>query len=168
MDASIATEPVLFASEPDQLASLAELPTTRKYSIYEDMLRRDDGDISVYHRVSCMPITKKAEDDLELLSDIYSWGERYLEHWENGIYHCSKCHKPLYSSSDKYHGPCVWPSFRKAIDCNAMIERRVYPYNNYTCTVNELYCAGCKLFVGHMFEDAKEKGDTHPEAHWRQ
>lgn len=29
------------------------------------------------------------------------------------------------------------------------------------------YCKGCDLFLGHQFADAKEKGDRHPQAHWR-
>ena len=36
-------------------------------------------------------------------------------------------------------------------------------YNNYTCTVKEAYCGKCDLFLGHMFEDAVEKGDTSPD-----
>jgi hypothetical protein len=31
-----------------------------------------------------MPIDHEAETDMELLSDIVSWGEMYLHHWENG------------------------------------------------------------------------------------
>jgi peptide-methionine (R)-S-oxide reductase len=102
------------------------------------------------------------------LSDIVSWGERYLHHWEIGTYICSRCCNPLYSSSDKYKGPCVWPSFRKPVNEDALLARTVYPYNKYTVTVKEVYCGKCKLFVGHMFEDAVQKGDTHPDARWRQ
>ena len=38
---------------------------------------------------------------------------------------------------------------------------------SYTCEVLEVYCGQCELFVGHQFADAKEKGDTHPDALWR-
>jgi len=44
---------------------------------------------------------------------------------------------------------------------------QVTGYNNYTCSVFELYCKKCNLFLGHKFEDAKEKGDTSVDAHWR-
>ena len=40
-------------------------------------------------------------------------------------------------------------------------------YGDYTCTVMEIYCRKCDLFLGHMFEDAREKGDVHANAHWR-
>jgi len=43
----------------------------------------------------------------------------------------------------------------------------VKPYNNYSVTVKEVYCGNCDLFIGHQFEDAKDKGDKHPNAHWR-
>lgn len=190
--------PAGIAETESQKASLAELPVHKKYALYEKMMMYNDAgsdttiagdspgsihpqshtkiadeveqpDLSVYHQLSCVPITKKAEDDMELLSDLYTWGERYLHHWEDGIYICSRCHNPLYSSVDKYKGPCVWPSFRKGIDnSRALYTREVFPYNNYTVTVMEVYCGKCKLFIGHQFEDAKDKGDTHPEAHWRQ
>lgn len=91
----------------------------------------------------------------------------YLKFWRTGIYHCSKCNNPLYSSEDKYHGPCVWPSFRQAINDDALSFSTVYPYNAYKVQVDEIYCGKCDLFIGHRFEDAKEKGDTHKDAHWR-
>ena len=46
-------------------------------------------------------------------------------------------------------------------------ELPVVDYNGYACAVRELYCASCDLFLGHMFADAAEKGDAHPEARWR-
>lgn len=105
----------------------------------------------------------------ELLSDIVTWGEKYLHHWEQGTYYCAGCANPLYSSEDKYKGPCIWPSFRKPIDdASSLLARVVFPYNKYTVTVKEVYCKKCLLFVGHQFEDAVAKGDTHPDARWRQ
>jgi len=56
---------------------------------------------SQYFAVSHRPITAKAEDDMELLSDIVSWGERFDDHWEPGVYVCARCSLHLYSS--KYH-----------------------------------------------------------------
>jgi peptide-methionine (R)-S-oxide reductase len=108
-----------------------------------------------------------AEDDMELLSDIVTWGEMYLNHWEDGVYTCSRCHKYLYHSRDKFIGPCVWPSFRSPVTEDAISTRVVYPYNNYEVTVMEVYCNNCNLFIGHQFEDGVEKGDAHADAHWR-
>lgn len=155
----------IYAETVEQLRSIAEYPLNKRYSYYEDITidnRRN------YHLISCRPITKRAEDDMELVSDIVTWGEMYLNNWEHGIYRCSKCFNPLYSSNDKWKGPCVWPSFRKPINSSDAISTTiVYPYNNYKVTVKEVYCKSCNLFLGHQFEDGIEKGDRHSEARWR-
>lgn len=145
-------------------ASLAELSKSKKYALYEDITLENRAN---FHNISCFPISHVAEDDMELVSDIVSWGELYLHHWQSGSYHCSRCDRALYNSSDKWIGPCVWPSFRKAHSEDAIYTRVVYPYNSYTCVVKEVYCGGCRLFVGHQFEDGREKGDSHPDAQWR-
>ena len=36
-------------------------------------------DRSAFFSVSCRPITKAAEDDMEMLSDLVTWGERFLQ-----------------------------------------------------------------------------------------
>ncbi len=106
---------------------------------------------------------------------------------EVGSYCCSRCDRALYHSSDKWRGPCVWPSFRKpllrprdqpeegseegsegiASMEEAISSTEVRPYNNYTVAAKEVYCGGCDLFVGHQFMDGRSKGDVHPEARWR-
>jgi len=113
--------PAVAAVSKSQKDSLANLPQKQKYAIYEegygiteDILTRG---LDIYHRVSCRPITQTAEDDMEILSDIYGeeWGEKYLHHWLQGSYHCSRCKAELFSSADKWKGPCRWPSFRRPI-----------------------------------------------------
>ena len=158
--------PVEIAESEEQRASLAELlPKSKRWAIYEGAECNRD----VYHRVSCFPITKKAENDMELLSDIFTWGESFLHHWERGTYVCSRCRRPLYSSSAKWKGPCVWPSFRTPISSEATHNVEVAPYNNYVVTVREVYCGDpqCRLFIGHCFDDGIAKGDAHSEARWR-
>ena len=207
--------PAVTPENQSQKDSLSNLPKSQKYAIYEtgygittDALKRG---LEIYHRVSCRPITTVAEEDMEILSDIYGeeWGEKYLHHWQVGSYLCSRCKSRLFSSEDKWNGPCRWPSFRKpATDNDAhpthtranagtfvataassgccimaaslqststpvteaeaemstetaekavvalsntgvdLVE--VYPYNNYTVTVKEVYCKCCDLFIGMM------------------
>ena len=60
---------VLEAVSDDQLASLAQLPRREKLALYEYVSTDAPEN---YHRVSCRPITRAAEDDMELLSDIVS------------------------------------------------------------------------------------------------
>lgn len=170
-------EPFGYPVTLEQQNSLAELPESRKYPLYERITPENREN---YFKISCRPITMDAEEDMELVSAVMEGGERYLNNWEVGIYHCSRCKHPLYSSEDKYHGPCVWPSFRRAISTvdgegrrarhtSHIATAQVFPYNNYprSTTVKEVYCGQCDLFIGHQFDDAKAKGDTAPDAHWR-
>lgn len=152
----------LKATSPGQLASLAERPF--KWSLYETVSldKRD-----VFFKVSCRPITKRAEDDMELLSDLVTWGERFKDHWQQGVYHCARCQRALYASADKFSGPCGWPSWRRPIARDAVATANVDAYNAYTCAVREIYCHNCDLFIGHMFDDARTKGDKAPDARWR-
>ena len=156
--------PAKKAETEGQKASFAELSHRRKYAKYENITLEN---LTNYHKISCRPITTAAEDDMELVSDIVTWGEMYLHHWEEGVYCCSRCKQKLYQSCDKYRGPCVWPSFRKPIEDGAVSTTTVAPYNKYTCVVKEVYCGKCELFIGHQFEDARLKGDHHPESQWR-
>lgn len=136
---------------------------------------------------------------MELLSDLVTWGEKYLHHFPEtvmnsscgpraagaathretegthtlntpaGHYLCARCLHPLYHSRDKWVGPCRWASFRSpALPGAASL--RLIPvggYNKYSCQVFEVHCGKCDLFIGHQFEDGKEKGDSHPAARWR-
>ncbi len=154
----------LVAVTPAQHASLAEEKTCVKHARY---YRLSLAHRQPYFAVSCRPITVKAEDDMEMLSDLVTWGEQHTHNFAPGRYVCARCAAPLYDSADKWKGPCVWPSFRQGAVEGALLEVDVYNYNAYRCRVSEIYCAGCDLFVGHRFEDGRQKGDTHPEARWR-
>lgn len=143
--------------------SLALLEKSKKFALYEEVTFENRRN---YFRISARPLTKTIEDDMEMVSDVVSHeGMRNL--WRTGTYHCAQCQRLMYSSKDKFRGPCVWPSFRKEASDDAM-ERVAAPgYNGYKCEVFELYCKGCDLFMGHAFEDGKAKGDLHPDARWR-
>jgi peptide-methionine (R)-S-oxide reductase len=167
----MATAPrALVASTASQRASLAEQKTCVKYARYADLTRAHRAP---YFEVSCRPITVKAEDDMEMLSDLVTWGEEFTAFFEPGLYRCARCGAGIYSSEDKWKGPCVWPSFRKAAaegeggaaEAAAFVD--VANYNKYACRVSEVYCAHCDLFIGHRFEDGAAKGDDHPDARWR-
>lgn len=114
-------------------------------------------------------LTSELEDHIEALSAAAGGGkEAYLHHWETGVYQCARCSRELYDSTDKWRGPCAWPSFRKAVASDSLSPKQVYGYNKYTCTVLEICCGGCGLFIGHAFEDAREKGDSGPHCTgWR-
>ena len=56
--------PATIAITPTQLASIAELPKTKRFALYEQV---SEDDLRHYHAISCRPITKRAEDDMELV-----------------------------------------------------------------------------------------------------
>ena len=169
-----AVERALVAVTPGQRASLAEQKTCIRYARYADLSLANRAP---YFEVSCRPITVRAEDDMEMLSDLVTWGEQFTAFFEPGMYRCARCGNGLYASQDKWKGPCVWPSFRRAMSDAAKgggLEEEaaaafvdVANYNNYKCRVSEVYCANCDLFIGHRFEDGVAKGDGHPDARWR-
>mmetsp|Transcript_61062 Transcript_61062/g.122372 ORF Transcript_61062/g.122372 Transcript_61062/m.122372 type:complete len:125 (-) Transcript_61062:329-703(-) len=115
-------------------------------------------------------ISGEPEDRIEALSAAAGpegRTEAFLDHWVGGSYACARCARPLYDSASKWHGPCAWPSFRAPLR-DAIAARPVVGYNRYTCAVAEVYCGSCYLFIGHAFEDAREKGDQGPECTgWR-
>lgn len=123
-----------------------------------------------YFELSCCRITSHAEQRMEQISSIVT-KEYYNDHWADGIYRCAKCSRPLYDSSAKFVGPCLWPSFRAPHGGSSLHAEDVPPgaYNQYACAVREVYCGAddCRLFLGHCFEDGRACGDTHPDAGWR-
>jgi len=86
--------------------------------------------------------------------------EIYKENWEKGVYKCSKCGNPLFSSEDKFDSGTRWPSFRKAMKQGVSTN----PDNSLFMKRTELLCKKCKQHLGHVFDDGKESGDTHKEA----
>lgn len=110
------------------------------------------------------------EDEIEELSAAAGpdGREAFLQHWVEGLYRCARCQHPVYSSEAKWRGPCAWPSFRGPVGAGAIVERLVIGYNSYSCAVAEVYCGSCHLFIGHAFQDAREKGDLGQESTgWR-
>lgn len=69
-----------------------------------------------YFATSTFPLDPAQEDFLEELSADAGGGNEQFRHcWDRGTYVCSRCARPLYSSEDKWDGPCVWPSFRRGV-----------------------------------------------------
>mmetsp|Transcript_87907 Transcript_87907/g.246927 ORF Transcript_87907/g.246927 Transcript_87907/m.246927 type:complete len:157 (+) Transcript_87907:151-621(+) len=110
-------------------------------------------------------LTGPQEDHIEALSAAAGphGVEAFLDNWAAGTYVCARCAWPLYASAAKWRGPCAWPSFREPLAGTESVRARpVEGYNQYTCAVAEVYCGACGLFIGHQFEDAREKGDFGP------
>ncbi|KAG5286841.1 hypothetical protein AALO_G00019360 [Alosa alosa] len=86
----------------------------------------------------------------------------YLNHSEEGMYHCVCCDTPLFSSVSKFDSGTGWPSFTEAHgtweqdESHANILRRAD--NSLGSTATEVICKQCDAHLGHVFEDGPEPG----------
>lgn len=69
-----------------------------------------------------------------------------------GIFHCTGCDLPAYSSDTKYNSNTGWPSFYDNIE-NAV---RTKEDNSFFSTRTEVHCRRCGGHFGHIFEDGPE------------
>lgn len=70
---------------------------------------------------------------------------KYVDHFEDGSYHCKKCGTELFESSSKFHSGCGWPSFDEAIP------GRVKEILDKDGIRTEIVCAKCGGHLGHVF-----------------
>ncbi|XP_069585659.1 methionine-R-sulfoxide reductase B2, mitochondrial [Ranitomeya imitator] len=84
----------------------------------------------------------------------------YLNHTEEGTYHCACCDTPLFSSETKYNSGTGWPSFWEAYGTNGNDERSTNvlqrPDNSLGCAGTEVICKECDAHLGHVFDDGPE------------
>lgn len=86
--------------------------------------------------------------------------EQYTDFWEDGVYRCRKCDTPLFESEAKFKSGTIWPSFRKAMSDSVLTQ----PDDLLEMERTEILCKKCGEHLGHVFDDGKFVGDTHPEA----
>ena len=69
----------------------------------------------------------------------------YCDHSANGIYICKQCETPLFSSENKFHSHCGWPSFDDEI--NQSVQKNLDEDGERT----EILCVNCGGHLGHIF-----------------
>ena len=69
---------------------------------------------------------------------------------EKGIYTCSACGNPLFSSDTKFDSGTGWPSFYKPVEGNKVGETID---KSWGMTRVEVHCNRCGGHLGHVFED---------------
>ena len=72
------------------------------------------------------------------------------ENHQTGIYACTGCDLPLFSSEHKFDSGTGWPSFWQPLDPR-VIETRTD--SKFFMTRVEVHCARCNGHQGHVFDD---------------
>jgi len=74
----------------------------------------------------------------------------YVNHKEDGYYHCAGCGAKLFSSETKFDSGSGWPSFYAAIDSTKVLE---IVDKSMGMIRTEIKCANCGGHLGHVFND---------------
>ncbi|MEQ8908763.1 MAG: peptide-methionine (R)-S-oxide reductase MsrB [Vicingaceae bacterium] len=74
----------------------------------------------------------------------------YLDHKEEGKYHCAACGNPLFDSDTKFDSGSGWPSFYDVVDQGNVALIRD---SSLGMIRTEVVCANCGGHLGHVFDD---------------
>ena len=74
----------------------------------------------------------------------------YVDHDNDGAYHCICCDQVLFSSDDKFNSGCGWPSFNNQADHGQVTHRADHSLN---MDRTEVRCQHCDAHLGHVFDD---------------
>ncbi len=74
----------------------------------------------------------------------------YTDLEDEGTYVCGGCAHPLFTSTQKFHSGCGWPSFWGELE-SAEIKKVIDKSHGMVRT--ELVCAKCDGHLGHVFND---------------
>lgn len=77
----------------------------------------------------------------------------YNECKEQGMYRCTCCGAPLFSSDDKYDSGSGWPSFTAPVDEDFIQNREDA---SHMMVRTEVLCKQCGAHLGHVFDDGPD------------
>lgn len=75
---------------------------------------------------------------------------KYWNSHEKGVYNCTCCGEPLFSSETKFDSGCGWPSFFAPLSDNNISE---HEDNTLGMQRIEVTCTKCGAHLGHVFPD---------------
>ncbi|MDT4288708.1 peptide-methionine (R)-S-oxide reductase MsrB [Methylomonas sp. MO1] len=78
---------------------------------------------------------------------------KYTDCDEAGIYRCVCCGHALFTSEQKFHSGCGWPSFWDPLNSESLDQ---HPDNSHGMRRVEVTCQSCGAHLGHVFEDGPQ------------
>lgn len=78
---------------------------------------------------------------------------KYTDCEEAGVYRCVCCGEPLFSSDQKFHSDCGWPSFWAPI-AGESLEQSLD--TSHGMRRIEVTCRSCGAHLGHVFPDGPQ------------
>jgi peptide-methionine (R)-S-oxide reductase len=78
---------------------------------------------------------------------------KYTDCTSEGVYHCVCCGHPLFSSDQKFHSGCGWPSFSETLDSDSLAQHEDTSHGMHRI---EVTCRNCGAHLGHVFPDGSE------------
>lgn len=70
-----------------------------------------------------------------------------------GVFKCTVCANPLFSSEHKYESGSGWPSFYDVYGPDSLETKRDF---KLLLPRTEFHCANCGAHIGHVFKDGPE------------
>lgn len=98
-------------------------------------------------------LSKKEYDILRRGGTELPYTGKYNNHFEDGIYVCKGCGKPLYKSKSKFDSGCGWPSFDECIKNSIEYKKD----KRIGVLRIEILCSNCGGHQGHVFNDGPTK-----------
>tara|TARA_R110001592_G_scaffold56061_2_gene171039 strand:+ start:541 stop:969 length:429 start_codon:yes stop_codon:yes gene_type:complete len=78
---------------------------------------------------------------------------KYWNEKTPGVYRCSVCNNPLFSSATKYDSGSGWPSYWEPVQQDNVITESDHSHGMVR---TEVLCAYCKAHLGHVFPDGPQ------------
>lgn len=94
-------------------------------------------------------LNKEQYEVMRLKGTEPAFSGKYNHEKSEGVYKCSACGNPLFSSDAKFDSGTGWPSFDQAIPGSV----KMVPDNSYGMNRTEVVCSKCGGHLGHLFDD---------------
>ena len=98
-------------------------------------------------------LTSEQYDVTQMKATEKPFSGKYVDHKEQGTYHCLCCGTELFSSAHKYDSGSGWPSFWLPLAGDNV---RTIRDTSLGMIREEVVCNHCDAHLGHLFEDGPE------------